>query len=84
MLVLIWIQTVEYLKEFSEKVNFYKRAADNNKSKKNYPACKYLKLSHLQTLKGFSRDKVHLRLPESESWIEKSVQRLTVWYYEAC
>ena len=33
---------IVFLKEFFEKVNFEKRSADDNKSMKNYPACKDL------------------------------------------
>ena len=44
MLVLTLIQIVDTLtlKDFCEKVNFAKKLVDNNKSMKNYPACKEL------------------------------------------
>ena len=46
MSVLIWIQTLQHSdsipERLFEKVNFEKKSADNNKSMKNYRACKEL------------------------------------------
>ena len=35
---------IVFLKEFFENVNFEKRSSDNNKSMKNYPTCKELRV----------------------------------------
>ena len=35
-----------FLKKFDKKVNLKKKSADNNKSLKNYPACRVKKLMH--------------------------------------
>ena len=41
---------VVFLKEFFEKVNYEKKFADDNKSMKNYPACKLLKSNQINSI----------------------------------
>ena len=38
---------IVFLNEFFENVNFQKKSADDNKSMKNYPVCKELKIFYL-------------------------------------